>query len=265
MLTVYLQAPAIFAPGLVSWQSSAPILRGEQLYRYANLPSHTPDILPPTERRRSSATTRLALQVAQQSVTAIPVADDGIVALFSSANGDTEILHQLCESLAEVEPMVSPMRFHNSVHNAPAGYWSIASHSMCASSSIANHDGSFAAGLLLAASQSVAETVPVLLVTYDLPFPSPLAACRPISGPFAMALQLTPKLTADSLISCTLNLNHNPGNETIMEQAALESMRLGNPAARSLPLLTAIANGIGTNITLGYLDGLSLDLKLVLC
>ncbi len=265
MLTVYLQAPAIFAPGLTGWKSSAPILRGEQGYLYADLPRHTPEILPPTERRRSSATTRIALQVAQQSVESTPVADEGISTLFISANGDPEIMHYLCDSLAETDPMVSPMRFHNSVHNAPAGYWSIASGSMCASSSIAGYDGSFAAGLLSAASQAVAEDIPVLLVAYDLPFPGPLAAYRKMEGPFAMALQLTPQSTADSLISCTLNLDSNPGDETRMEREELEQIRIGNPAARSLPLLTAIANEAGDDITIGYLEGLSLGLKLAPC
>jgi hypothetical protein len=107
--------------------------------------------------------------------------------------------------------------------------------------------------------------VPVLLVAYDLPFPEPLATCRPISDPFAMALQLTPKCTKESLISCTLRLNSSPGSDSGMAQGALESMRLGNPIARSLPLLAAIANGTETNITLDYLDGLSLDLDVVPC
>ena len=38
--------------------------------------------------------------------------------------GDT--IHAVCTALTEPDYPVSPTRFSNSVHNAPAGYWSIA-------------------------------------------------------------------------------------------------------------------------------------------
>ncbi|MBS1214717.1 MAG: hypothetical protein H6R26_3334, partial [Proteobacteria bacterium] len=68
MIGLYLEAPAIAAPGLDGWSSSRPVLSGEQSYRAAPLPDYMPDILPATARRRGSASTRLAVQVAQESL-----------------------------------------------------------------------------------------------------------------------------------------------------------------------------------------------------
>ena len=48
---------------------------------------------------------------------------------------------------------LSPTRFHNSVHNAPAGYWGIATGAMAAVDGLCAFDASFAAGLLEAATR----------------------------------------------------------------------------------------------------------------
>ena len=80
-----------------------------------------------------------------------------IATVFASCGGDGPITHQICEVLAGPDRAVSPTAFHNSVHNAPAGYWSIATRSRAPSTSLCGHDGSFAAGLLEAATQVLAE------------------------------------------------------------------------------------------------------------
>ena len=49
--------------------------------------------------------------------------------VFTSSSGDGDNVHEICETLAAADRQVSPTRFHNSVHNAPAGYWSIATRS----------------------------------------------------------------------------------------------------------------------------------------
>ena len=75
---------------------------------------------------------------------------------------------------------VSPTRFHNSVHNAPSGYWAVATGSREPSTSLCAYDASFAAGLLEAAAQATVDDRPVTLVAYDLPYPEPLQRARPI-------------------------------------------------------------------------------------
>ncbi|MBL8251238.1 MAG: beta-ketoacyl synthase chain length factor, partial [Candidatus Competibacter sp.] len=135
---------------------------------------------------------------------------------------------------------VSPVHFHQSVHNTPSGYWSIATGCTEPSLSLSAYDGSFVGGLLEAAALAWAEAARVLLVAYDLPLPFPLSERRTIGAPFAVALLLNPGSTRQGLAKLRLT----PGvDRTVnrLSDAGLESLRAGNPAARSLPLLRAIA------------------------
>ena len=63
------------------------------------------------------------------------------------------ICHEICQALALAAREVSPTRFANSVHNAAAGYWSIATGSMMESNVLCAFDASFVAGLLDAMTQ----------------------------------------------------------------------------------------------------------------
>ena len=260
MIGLYLEAPAIAAPGLDGWSSSRPVLSGEQSYRAAPLPDYMPDILPATARRRGSASTRLAVQVAQESLIASTWPARDLTGVFASSIGDPYITDQMCRAVAAPEPVVSPICFHNSVHNAPAGYWSIATGSLQPTSSLAAFDGTFAAGLLSAAAQCRGEGRPVLLVAYDLPYPEPLLHARPLLGPFAVALILTPERTGSSLLRCTLRLCEE-GPATRMASPGLEALRTGNPAARALPVLALMAAPAPADIALDYLPQAGLTLE----
>ena len=125
MLSFHLEAPAVAAPGLKGWAAARAVLLAHRRYRPAPMPDLAPAILPPTARRRGSRSTRLAVQVAQESLENSICSADATAAVFASSTGDPEITDQLCRTLALPEPTVSPTRFHNSVHNAPAGYWSM--------------------------------------------------------------------------------------------------------------------------------------------
>ena len=45
--------------------------------------------------------------------------------VFASGNGDGITVGAILEMLTKPDGFVSPTQFHNSVHNAAAGYWSI--------------------------------------------------------------------------------------------------------------------------------------------
>jgi hypothetical protein len=240
MTTVYLQATGIAAPGLPDWSASQRVLCGEADYCSEPLELTPPELLPAAERRRSSDSVRLALRVAAE---ALPQAIQQPMAVFSSAYGDPGITHKLCELLSTTPPMASPTLFHNSVHNAPAGYWSIATGNPATTTSIAAGEQSFAQGLLYAAAQCHCEQQPVLLLCYDLPYPAPLDDKCPITAPFACALLLSSKADDHSLAQLSISLGD--GEESYLPDDALESLRTGNPAARSLPLLQAVARGSG--------------------
>jgi hypothetical protein len=182
-----------------------------------------------------------------------------LASVFSSSHGDMRVSDNICRALATEERLVSPTQFHNSVHNAPAGYWSIAAGSRHPSTSLAVADSSFSAGLLEATLQSRSSGRPVLLAVYDHPAPAPLDAAAPVTAPFGVALVLQAEGQAASL-----RLSIGMGKETVLTQPDLEGLRLGNPAARALPLLAALAAKRPTTIFLPYLERqMQIDLEVV--
>ena len=129
---------------------------------------------------------------AQDAFRAGGLRGDEIATVFASSDGDGAITQEICEALAGPAQEVSPTSFHNSVFNAPAGYWSIATHSRLASTSLCAFDVSFAAGLIEAAAFATVERQPVMLIASDVPFPAPLHTIRPVEESFAAALLLIP-------------------------------------------------------------------------
>lgn len=265
MLSFHIEAPAVAAPGLDGWEITRAVLLGHRPYLPEPLPEHAPDILPPTARRRGSRSTWLAVQVAQEALTSSACSADELGAVFTSSTGDPEITDRLCRALAAAEPALSPTSFHNSVHNAPAGYWSIATGSQQSTSSIAAYEASFAAGLLSAAVQVHVEARPVMLVAYDLPYPEPLCRFRPLTAPFATALILTPRKTTQSLLQCRLRVTEAIAPPSRVDRRALEALRSTVPAAKSLPILAQLAAQAPGHIELEYLTDIGLILDCGSC
>ncbi|HJR77646.1 MAG TPA: beta-ketoacyl synthase chain length factor [Nitrospiraceae bacterium] len=252
----YVQAVGVLGPGLEGWTATRSILRGEEPYRLRPTSQPIPDILPATERRRSSDAARLAVAVAQEALRGADVPADDVATVFASSDGDGEITHKICESLAGPARDVSPTMFHNSVYNAPAGYWSIATGSRASSTSLCAYDVSFAAGLLEAAAQVAVERRAVLLVASDIPFPAPLHAVRPVIHRFAVALLLIPEATASGPMRWNITLE--PRRVATSPPPGIEESLHDNPAAQCLPLLAALAGGGSETVCLDYLDSLSL-------
>ncbi len=189
-MRVSVEAVGVLAPGLPDWSTAKAVLAKQHAYRSAVLDSPQPISLAPAERRRSSPTVRLAISVAEQALRQTPLLPQDMAMVFSSYEAAGLITHQLCETLAGSRE-VSPTQFHNSVHNAPSGYYSIAMHARRAASSVCRGEWSFAAGLLNAVAQVVADQVPVLYVCYDSPLPAPICEVMPVVDATAIALVLT--------------------------------------------------------------------------
>ena len=98
----------------------------------------------------------------------------------------------MCATLAAQPALISPIKFHNSVHNAAAGYWTIGTGCLAASTAVTAFEHSFAAGLLEALTQCVADARPVLLVAFDVQSVGPLATVTTSAGLLAAALVLAP-------------------------------------------------------------------------
>ena len=254
-MNLYLDGVGLRGPGLADWPAGREVLAGRSRYRPAEVILPVSEMLPPAERRRMTNTVKLALAVGSEAMAQTDARPEATPSVFASSGGDGATVTAILEILASEEREVSPTRFHNSVHNAPSGYWSIATGSQEASTSVCAHDFSFAAGFLDAAGQVFIEQKTVLLVAYDLPYPLPLHATRPILGIFGTALVLSPHPTARSLAALSLTLSRGGGPETAMAEPDLEALRGGNPAARALPLLAAVARAAEREIELPYAAG----------
>lgn len=190
-MRVAVEAVGVLAPGLSNWELAKRVLTRQHAYVPAALEVPQPACLQPAERRRSSPTVRLAIAAAEQALQKSSIPTEDMAMVFSSYEAAGVITHQLCEALAGNRE-VSPTQFHNSVHNAPCGYYSIAMGAKRAASSVCRGEWSFAAGLLNAVTQVVADELPVLYVCYDSPLPSPMCDVMPVTEPTAIALILTP-------------------------------------------------------------------------
>ena len=262
-LTAYIEGVGLLGPGLTDWPTAQPVLTGQQPY----LPSRTvlpaPTLLPPAERRRSSAIVKLTLATGLEAVAAAGLDAATLPCVFSASGGDGDNCHAICAMLASDDRAISPTRFHNSVHNAAAGYWGIATGAMTNASVLCAFDASFSAGLLEAITQVVVEDARTLLLACDTQYPEPLHSARPIADSFGIALVLAPERSARSLAQISVSLTTDPVQP--LDDAALESLRLGIPAARGLPLLRAIALRQDTRLVLEYLDTQRLAVAVTLC
>jgi hypothetical protein len=258
-LVACIEGLGLLGPGLPDWSTSAAVLAGELPYAPARTELPIPSALPVTERRRAGRLIRLALAIGAEAVGHSGREARSLPSVFSSSGGDGEILDALCAALASPERLISPTRFHNSVHNAASGYWSIAQGCTQPSTALCAYDASFGAGLLEAMAQVAQSGEAVLLVAYDADYPPPLYAKRPIPDAFGVALVLGPAGSPGARATLRAALVDAPAD--IMTEPALEALRTRIPAARALPLLGRLAQrerdtrGGPERVVLDYLGG----------
>ncbi len=243
----------VFGPGLADWPAARAVLSGSAAYARTDNSALPSGLLPLAERRRATPSTRIALTAAQQALTHANLDAKTVPAVFGSSSGNPDIIHDICAMLATGDYQISPTKFHNSVHNAASGYYSIAVASHSAVTSLCAFDGTAPAALLEAAVQATADQTPVLMVCYDVPYPFPLSEARPTVDAWALSLVLAPpgfasaaaQLTltdaADDVADTALADAADDVADTALADAALESARIGNPTARLLPLFEALA------------------------
>jgi hypothetical protein len=248
---------------MADWTQGREVLRGSAPFIPQPTVIPVSAALPPAERRRAVRVVHLAMAVGQEATAGIAGELACLPTVFASSVADTETCDELLRTLATTERQVSPTRFHNSVHNVAAGYWSIATGDTASYTMVCAYDGSFAAGLIEASSLVATSEGKVMLVAYDLDYPSPMREKRAIAGPFAVALLLRPTAAAGAICRLTCSLGGAPADR--MSRPELEALRLSAPAARALPLLEVIASGREETARLAYLDDLSLVASVTPC
>lgn len=265
MKRLYVEGIGLLGPGLDGWAASRAVLSGDAPYVAAPTNLRASDMLPAAERRRAGVPIKLALAVGQEAFLQSGRATSSAATVFTSSGGDNDNVHAINGILATAPREVSPTRFHNSVHNAAAGYWCIAAGTHEPSTSLCACDASFAAGLLESAVQVAVDNSIVALIAYDHPYPEPLKSVRSIVAPFGMALILTPQQSEKSLAMIELEFVPGKAAESTMQDVGLEALRSGVPAARGLPLLAALASGKAAQVNIGYFDDNHLGIRVTPC
>ncbi len=246
-IRISIASVGIVGPGLHGWQNSKKYLRQQISPESQELPSLVPAGVSSRERRRLTENIKFAMVAAQDALDNLfaPLAIEELSTVFTSADGDLFVADKILTALTLSGKPVSPTHFHNSVHNAPAGYWHLASHSMHASTSIAGGADSFSSALLEAVSQVSFSNEPCLLVACDAHPPQSYKQQIEPFDSLALAIVLQAangvglNTECDILVISAAPRNAEP---TTMADAGLEQLRRTNPAARALPLLHLLAN-----------------------
>jgi len=260
--SVHVEGIAWWSAAWPDWSCAAPAMRGEPAAADTATRSPparpNPSLLAANEKRRAPDSVLLALEVAAASC-----ADSGrnpasLSSVFSSAHGDLPITDALCRTLAADPLLLSPTRFHHSVHNAASGYWAIATGCRAASSALSAHEHSFAAALLEAAVICAAEAQPVLLIVYDTEAVGALRSVNASRGMLGLGLVLSPEKTAAARWSMRWKMGSDTRSDTrsgtpalppALRSAAALSLA-ANGSADGLPLFEALARGAPQALTL---------------
>ncbi len=238
VLTASVAGIGFWARGLPSWESARAFVASGELPEAApTRPS--PQLLAPNERRRAPDTVAVALDVALAACTAAGRDPATLASVFSSTHGDLAITDYMCETLATDPGSISPTRFHNSVHNAAAGYWTIGAGAMTPATAISAYDASFGQGLLEALVQLATGSEAVLLVGYDGAATGPLAHVSRSEGLLGGALVLVrDAVPGQPRLQARLQQATDPG---IADTGALARLAAGNAMLPMLPLFEALA------------------------
>lgn len=205
-------------------------------------------VLPANERRRAPESVLLAIEVAGQAMAMSGLAASDVPCVFSSTYGDQSISDYMCATLASAPTELSPTRFHNSVHNAPAGYWTIATGCHATSSAVSAGHASLGAGLLEATALDLTEQRPVLLVCSDIEGSGPLREMSGTRSSFGMAMLLSPTATSHTVASFGIDVMPHAG-EILRPSPLTGAWYEANPIATAAwPLLQNLVAGKGACI-----------------
>ncbi len=259
MTEVGIAGAGIWSQGFGNWDEFQEALAGREVESGGVL---KPELIPARERRRAPAAVKMAVEVMDQACRMADIDPTDVATVFGSGMGDMQITDYICRTLADAPRMVSPTKFHNSVHNASTGYWSIATGSHFAANAISAYSDTVAASLLEGAVQAVEEGLPVLVALEELAAPQPFKSVIEVDEPLAAALLLTPQgHAAEPLASLRLEVRAEEAGAPASFAVAGKEFD-NNFAAPLLPLLAALAHGEPSTHALPLSRGSSLDVSL---
>ncbi len=243
--TAYIEGIGVWSAALPSWDEASRILRGEMPPPQDARKRPSPELLPPNERRRAPDTVAVSLEVASKACAHAQREPASLPSVFSSTHGDLAITDYMAETLAQAPELLSPTKFHNSVHNAAAGYWAIATGCMRPYTALSASHRSFANGLLEALVQTQSDATSVLYVAYDIEAQGPLSTVVDSTGRLGCALVLNSQPTRQTKFSLRWNTRAAEAPRDSNAGALCASIVAGNAMACAMTLLELLARSEG--------------------
>jgi hypothetical protein len=261
MTSVDLAGLGIWGERFSNWEQFCAVVRGESVEANARL---QPELIPARERRRAPQFVKMAVEVMDQACRMAAVEQASVATIFASGMGDMQITDYMCRTLATMPGTVSPTKFHNSVHNAATGYWSIATASHSPANAVSGYDHSAAIAILEGAVQAVEENIPVLVAVQEMAAPMPFKSVYDSEHPLAAALLLAPAGHCAAPLG-RVSLEVVPNGADSGEPPGAAGVDLaGNFAAEILGLLQAIAEGSDNQARLAMSESAGLSIEFVM-
>ncbi len=260
MLTAYVYGISFWAPRLPGWHIAAPVLRGEAAAPLQPAARPVPMLLGPTERRRAPDTVAIALEVASRACESAGMDPKQLPSVFASTHGDLAISDYMSETLVRTPTLISPTRFHNSVHNAAAGYWTIGTGCYEPYTALSAYDDTFGEGLLEALTQAACGDRATLLAAYDIEARGPLATIVSSRGLVGAGVIVAPHAQANSLARVRWRTRQGTSRTVALQSNA--ELVAGNAMATCLPFFEALARAERRTVCVGLSPSLLLELDI---
>ncbi|KPJ79787.1 MAG: hypothetical protein AMJ58_10825 [Gammaproteobacteria bacterium SG8_30] len=260
--SAFVDGISFWAPRLPGWELARQVLRGETTAPAEPARRPAPALLPPTERRRAPDTVAVSLEVAARACEAAGLDPATTASVFASTHGDLAISDYMCDTLVSTPTLTSPIRFHNSVHNAAAGYWTIATACYAPYTALSAHTSTFGEGLLESLVQAVTDGWPLLYVAYDIEAKGPMATMAPSAGLLGAGLVISPRASAHSRLRLDWRVVDGASHPPTVASPGTLALVQGNAMAPCLPLFEALATGRG-EVSLALGPGLALGVEIV--
>ena len=249
MRSIFITGTGLWAPGfrdVAAWVPGTPDLA------VASAPA---ELIPAALRRRASPLSRMVAEAALAAAEQAGAELGRVAMVLGSAFGEIVAAVEMIGSFREDEGMPSPMRFHNSVHNAPVAYVSMATENQGLATAVAAGDETAAVALQEAIGILAERGGDVLLVVADEAVAPPLRPNRPYA-PGAAALVLsgveTPRARA------RLGVPHRGAAPAIPMPDGFAT----HPCAGAFALVAAVASGQRGPVPLEFAeDGWVVDVE----
>ena len=254
----WLDGAALWTPRLPGLAHAVRVFRGEAAPADPPAARPSPTVLAAAERRRAPDTVAIALAVAAEACAAAEADPSSLPSVFASREGDLAISDYMCETLAREPRSISPTKFHNSVHNAASGYWTIATGCHAPATSISAHRETYATGLLEALVQAEAGAR-VLYVGYDIEAVGPMRTVCDAREALGSALVVARERGARSThrIAWRTRTRRDDDGDGLGTASRLAA---GSPLAIALELHAALARDSATMLAWPLSRGLVLEL-----